>query len=311
VRLAVATALGVQPQPKRELTDTIVDALQTRELLLVLDNCEHVLEGVALLVSRLLSSCPQLSVLATSREALRVPGEHLFEVPPMAVPTTEGAADRLSNADAVRLFVARAQAVRPGFALSECNAGSVVNICWRLDGMPLAIELAAARSRVLTPGEIAARLDDRFRLLTGRGRAVPERQQTLYNTVAWSYELLEERERVLFDRLSIFSGGFTLEAAEGVCGGEGIACDDVLEQLVSSGCSGISEYGKNRDVCRPAGARAGALPAKPRYRARNREPTAHRACFGPYSAIGGAIQSVGYAARAAAGDAAQLALLRV
>jgi len=233
VPLAVATALGAQPQPNRDLTDTIVDSLQTRELLLLLDNCEHVLEAVAPLVDQLLTNCPQLTVLVTSREALRVAGEQMFEVPPMVVPAADEAADWLLESDAVQLFVARARAVRPSFALTKGNARFVVDICQRLDGMPLAIELAAARSRVLTPREIAARLDDRFQLLTGGVRTAPERQQTLHNTVAWSYELLDPPERALFDRLSVFRGGFTLEAAEGVCVGDSEASDDVLEQLVS------------------------------------------------------------------------------
>jgi predicted ATPase/DNA-binding SARP family transcriptional activator len=233
VPMAVANALGAQPQSNRDMADTIVDSLQTRELLLLLDNCEHVLDGVVPLAAQLLSRCPQLTVVVTSREALRVPGEQLFEVPPMKLPELDGERHQLTEADAVRLFLARAQSLRPGFALTHENAKSIVDICRRLDGMPLALELAAARTRVLSPEEIVSRLDDRFRLLTAGGRTAPERQQTLHNTVAWSYELLDSPERALFDRLAVFRGGFTLTAAEGVCSGDGVESDDVLDLLTS------------------------------------------------------------------------------
>jgi DNA-binding SARP family transcriptional activator len=189
VPMAVASALAAQPQPNRDLTDTIVDSLQTRELLLLLDNCEHVLDGVALLVGQLLPRCRQLTLLATSREALHITGEQLFDVPSMQLPAVDDTLNRFATVEAVQLFLARAQAVRPRFALTELNARPIIGICRRLDGMPLAIELAAARTRALSPQEIAARLDDRFQLLTGGGRTAPERQHTLHNTVAWSYEL--------------------------------------------------------------------------------------------------------------------------
>jgi len=238
VPLAVASALGARPLPGRELADIIVDSLQTRELLLILDNCEHLLEAVARLVSRLISHCPQLTVLATSREALRIPGEHIIEVPPMAVslPGTnsvlaEADAEGLMGLDAVRLFAMRAAAVRPGFSVDEANAAQVAQICRRLDGMPLAIELAAARLRTLSLRDVAARLDDRFALLDRGSRVAEPRQQTLRDTVAWSYELLNQQEQTLFDRLSVFRGGFTLRAAEGVCIGSGVLEGTVLDLL--------------------------------------------------------------------------------
>ena len=238
VPLAVASSLGAQPLPGRELTDIIVDSLQTRELLLVLDNCEHLLECVALLVSHLNSRCPQLTVLATSREALRIPGEHIVEVPPMAVSLpgpdsvlAEADVEGALGSDAVRLFAARAAAVRPGFAVDEGNAADVAKLCRRLDGMPLAIELAAARLRTLSLQDVAARLDDRFALLNRGSRVAEPRQQTLSNTVAWSYELLDQKERTLFDRLSVFRGSLTLRAAEGVCAGGGVPEDAVLDLL--------------------------------------------------------------------------------
>jgi predicted ATPase/DNA-binding SARP family transcriptional activator len=238
VPLAVASALGARPQQGRELADILVDSLQTRELLLVLDNCEHLIASVARLVSLLISRCPQLTVLATSREALRIPGEQIVEVPPMAVslPGTDPVLAQVDiegalGSDAVQLFAARAAAVRPGFAADADNAADVVKLCRRLDGMPLAIELAAACLRALSLQDIAARLSDRFALLTRGSRVAEPRQQALENTVAWSYELLDRRERTLFDRLSVFRGGFTLRAAEGVCAGGGIPEGAVLNLL--------------------------------------------------------------------------------
>jgi len=238
VPLAVASALGARPQQGRELVDILVDSLQTRELLLVLDNCEHLLAGVARLVSHLVSRCPQLTVLATSREALRIPGEQIVEVTPMAA-SLSGSDPVLAQvdiesalgSDAVQLFAARAAAVRPGFATDESNVADVVNICRRLDGMPLAIELAAARLRALSLQDVAARLDDRFALLDRGSRVAEPRQQTLRNAVAWSYDLLDRTEQALFDRLSVFRGGFTLRAAEGVCAGGGIPEGAVLDLL--------------------------------------------------------------------------------
>jgi predicted ATPase len=233
VPLAVASALGAQPLPDRELTDVIADSLQTRDLLLVVDNCEHLLTGTARLVSHLLSRCPELSVLATSREALRIPGEHIFDVPPMCATLAQTDDKDVLVSDAVRLFTARAAAVRPGFSAEQDNAADVTQICRRLDGMPLAIELAAARLRTMSLQDIAARLDDRFALLNRGIRIAESRQQTLRNAVAWSYELLDEEERTLFGRLSVFCGGFTVKAAESVCAGAGVPKGVVLDLLAS------------------------------------------------------------------------------
>ena len=227
---AVAAALGVLEQPDRPLHEVIADSLQTRELLLVLDNCEHVVEGAAGLVSLLLSRCPELAVLATSREPLHASGEHLYETPPMGLPEAGEAVERLLAADAVQLFRQRAAAVRSDFRLEGC-ATLVTKVCRRLDGMPLAIELAAARLRALSLAEVAARLDDRFRLLTGGSRTAHPRQRTLRNTIAWSVDLLEHAEPLLFARLSAFAGSFDLEGTEEVCGGAGVPAVEVLDLL--------------------------------------------------------------------------------
>jgi predicted ATPase/Tfp pilus assembly protein PilF len=220
---AVATALGLREEPGRPLTATLLDYLRTRELLLLLDNCEHLVDACAGLVETLLRDCPGLRVLATSRELLNIQGEMTWRVPSLslpdesAVPGPAGAAGSRTWGEAVELFVQRAAAGEPRFALTERNAPAVAQICRRLDGIPLAIELAAARVKLLTPEQIAARLQDRFRLLTGGSRTTLPRQQTLRGLIDWSYELLSEPERALLRRLSVFAGGFTLEAAERVC----------------------------------------------------------------------------------------------
>jgi len=190
-----------------------------------------VIDGAAGLVSLLLSRCPELTVLATSREPLHVPGEHLYEIPPMALPDPEDGTCRPETTDAVCLFCDRAAAVRPGFVLDRESAPLAAALCRRLDGMPLAIELAAARMRALSLAEVAARLDDRFRLLTGGSRTAHPRQQTLRNTIAWSVDLLDDAERTLFARLSAFTGSFDLEVTEEVCGGEGGSAEEVLDRL--------------------------------------------------------------------------------
>jgi predicted ATPase/class 3 adenylate cyclase len=229
---AVASSLGVRELAEQALEETLISHLRPRQLLLVLDNCEHIIDAAARLAQRLLAAAPELSILATSREMLGVPGEVPYQLRSMSVPDSDVPFGAMRHFDSVRLFAARGEAVRAGFRVSEANAASVVQLCRRLDGMPLAIELAAARLRVLAPEQIAARLDDRFRLLTGGSRTVLPRQQTLQATIDWSYDLLDVREKLLFERLSAFQGGFTLEAAEAVCAGGAIAPDDVLD-LVS------------------------------------------------------------------------------
>jgi len=234
---AVAEALDLRALPGGALVDAIAAELAPRELLLVLDNCEHVIGASAALADALLRSAPRLTILATSREPLRVPGEVVFRVPSLAIPDPDAAQvpTALLDYEAVRLFVERAGAVSPGFELDESNAGAVARICHRLDGLPLALELAAARTDALAADALAERLDDRFRLLRAGSRTAPTRQQTLEAALDWSYELLADVERVLLRRLAVFSGGFTLEAAEEVCAGEALEpaeVADVLARLV-------------------------------------------------------------------------------
>jgi non-specific serine/threonine protein kinase len=215
----VASVLEVPEQPDRALADVLADALATRDLLLVLDNCEHLVESCAKLVDQLLRVCPALHVLATSRERLNLAGETAWRVPSLSLPAIvpDLPPGRLLKSEAVDLFLRRAMSVKADFRLSDEDAPVVAEICRRLDGLPLAIELAAARTPVLSPRQIAERLDDRFRLLTSGTRNAPTRQQTLRATLDWSYGLLSTKEQWLFDRLSVFNGGWTLAAAEAVC----------------------------------------------------------------------------------------------
>ena len=231
---AVAQALGVREQPGRPLVQTLKDALRTKKMLLVLDNCEHLVEAVVGLVEALLDSCVGLRVLATSRETLNTAGEITWLVPSLTVPGSRQVAytsQELEGYESVRLFVERARQRDPSFVLTPRSAPSVAQICQRLDGIPLAIEFAAARVGVLSAGQIASKLDDSLRLLTTGGRNAEPRHRTLRATLYWSYELLSEPEQALFRRLSVFAGGFTLEAAEEVCPGEGIDEEDVLDLL--------------------------------------------------------------------------------
>ena len=217
----VASVLGVVEGPRRSLEAALVWLLRERDLLLILDNCEHLIEACAGLVERLLGSCPELRVLATSREPLGVGGEQLYDVSPLAVPT-EGERDpaRLRANEAACFFTERARLARPSFALTEVVGEAVPTICRRLDGIPLGLELAAARLRAMSAAEIAARLDDRFGLLTSGRRTAQPRYRTLRGMVDWSWELLSAPERVLLRRLSVFAGGWTHEAAERVCSGQ-------------------------------------------------------------------------------------------
>lgn len=229
---AVAMALGVQEQPDRSITDTLVDFLRDRRALLILDNCEHLLDTVARLTDVLLASCSHLKVLATSRESLNVEGEFNWLVPSLSAPDWERpqAVEELAGYESVRLFVERAARRNPAFALTLQNADAVARICGRLEGMPLAIELAAARVG-LSAEEIAARLDDSLGLLTTGRRTASPRQQTLRGTLDWSYELLSEAERTAFARLSVFAGGWTLEAAEVVGAEDETERGEILDQL--------------------------------------------------------------------------------
>ena len=232
---AVASALGVREASDLTLIEALAASLGTREVLLVMDNCEHLVGACAALADALLRSSPDLTILATSREPLGVAGEVSWPVPPLSLPgpgTTgqERKEEALIRFESVRLFDERARAASPDFALTRENASAVAELCASLDGMPLAIELAASRVRTLSPGQILERLHDRFRLLGG-GRASDVRHKTLRATIDWSYDLLSDKEKVLLRRLSVFSGGWTLAAAEGVCAGGEIDGEVVLELL--------------------------------------------------------------------------------
>ena len=232
VGAAIARVLDVREAAGQPLGTALAAHLRDRDLLLVLDNFEQVVTA-APLVRDLLAAAPRLTVVATSRVALRIGGEHTYAVPPLATPDPDHlpALDALAAGPAVALFLQRARAVRPAFALSERNAAAVARVCARLDGLPLALELAAARLRALTAEQLAARLDDRFRLLTGGDRAASARHQTLRATLDWSHDLLRDHERTLLRRLAVFAGGWTLEQAEAVCAGDGIAEPEVLDLL--------------------------------------------------------------------------------
>lgn len=222
---AVAQTIGVKEQPDRPMAAALVAALKARHLLLILDNCEHLVSGAAALIDAIVAACPSVQVLATSQEVLRIPGEMVYRVAALTVPDEhDGRTPEAVQAyEAVQLFVERAAAVAPGFGLTAQNAAAIAEICRRLDGIPLAIELAAARARLLSPGQIAERLSDRFRLLAGGSRTALPRQQTLRGAIDWSYNLLDEPERAVLQRLSVFAGGWSLEAAEVVCADEPLA----------------------------------------------------------------------------------------
>ena len=251
----VAAVFGVREERKRSLTASLTDALRAERLLLVLDNCEHLIEACAAFADALLRACPELRILATSRQGLGIAGETTFRVPPLALPSplkaltlpvprageihelvagppqSPGRNQSPTESEAVRLFVERAQAATPTFALTDRNVEAVEQICWRLDGIPLAIELAAARVAVLSPEQIAARLGDRFGLLTGGSRTALPRYRTLRALLDWSHDLLDDEERVLLRRLAVFAGGWSLEAAESVCSGDGLAPNKILDLL--------------------------------------------------------------------------------
>ena len=222
VTSTIAQALGVREVPNRPLLETLAEHLAPRHLLLILDNCEHLIDEVRTVTVAILRKCPHVRILATSREPLGVMGERLLRLPSLDAP------------DSIALFADRAVLVEPNFSLTEENRKPVTAIATRLDGMPLAIELAAARVRVLSPAQIAQRLNERFRVLTGGDRSALPRRQTLRATIDWSYDLLDERERALFRRLAIFAGGFRIEAATAVCSEPGQIDEwDVLDSLTA------------------------------------------------------------------------------
>jgi predicted ATPase/DNA-binding SARP family transcriptional activator len=231
VPTAVARALGVREAPSADLVEQIGEAVADTRMLLVLDNCEQIVEPVAALVGQLLRVAPGLRILATSREPLSVAGEVLWEVPPLEPPAGAGDLDTVRASSAARLFVARAAAAAPGFVLDSDTAPAVAAICRRLDGLPLALELAAGRVRALGVHELLARLDDRFALLAGGPRDAPDRQRTLRAVIDWSWELLTPGERVVLRRLAVHAEGCDLEAALAICAGDGVRREQVLELL--------------------------------------------------------------------------------
>jgi predicted ATPase/class 3 adenylate cyclase len=229
----VAGVFRVTARPGLSVEESLALFLRDQRLLLVLDNCEHLLRRVASLVARIEEACPGVRVLATSREGLGLRGEQILVVPSLALPGEGSNLENLMGSEAVQLFIDRARLVKATFALDAPNAEGVRQICTRLDGLPLAIELAAARIPAMNPTELSRRLDQRFRLLTGGDRVAVERHQTLRAAIDWSYDLCTEAERRLLPRLSVFSGGATLEAVEAVCAAAPVEVDEILDLMSS------------------------------------------------------------------------------
>ncbi|HXM05832.1 MAG TPA: hypothetical protein VN936_00145, partial [Candidatus Acidoferrum sp.] len=233
----IASTLGVQEAPDRPLLETVIACIRKEPLLIVLDNCEHVIGEAAIVADALLTGCPALRVLATSRESLQAAGEYSYGLPALRVPSAAAAghitADDASAFGSIVLFCDRGNAVDQRFTLSDENARTIAEICRRLDGIPLAIELAAARLSQLSVESIARRLDDRFQILTRGSRNALPRQQTMRATIEWSYNLLSEHEQRVFERFSIFAGGSTIDMAMRVCGEDDGSGDDVFEALTS------------------------------------------------------------------------------
>jgi predicted ATPase/class 3 adenylate cyclase len=236
----VASVFGLHEQQGMALDELLTDFLRAKELLLVVDNCEHLVEACAQLVEHLLHACPNLKIIASSREALGIAGETVFRVPSLSLPAdAEASLESLAHSESVQLFVERAAAANPKFALTNQNAAAIAKICRRLDGIPLALELAAARVTVFSAEQVASRLDDRFRLLTGGSRTALPRQQTLRALIDWSYDLLSEKERSLFRRFSVFAGGCTFESAEAICSQMDVL--NLLTQLVNKSLVTVEE----------------------------------------------------------------------
>lgn len=236
VAYLIAKSMGVHEIPNQPLEETLVHFLHSKHLLLIIDNCEHLIEPCANITHFLSERCSQLTILATSRESLNVAGEQTWQVPTLSLPDTQKISliDLLLEYEAIRLFVERAKTSNSEFIISEQNASFVAQICSRLDGIPLALELAAARIKLLTPEQIATRLDDRFRLLTGGSRTAPLRHQTLQATMDWSYDLLNDKEQRLFRSLAVFSGSWDLDATEMICSASGhIKKSEILDLLTN------------------------------------------------------------------------------
>jgi predicted ATPase/class 3 adenylate cyclase len=227
----VAASLNLQEQPGRKIFDTLAGYLRRRELLLLLDNVEHIVQASAEFTEQLLEHCPKLTMLITGREALFIEGETAIQVPPLSLPKEKQTLEEIAGSEGVQLFLERARAVRPDFALTEGNGATIAEVVRRLDGIPLALELAAARLRMLTIEQINEHLNDRFRLLTGGRRTALPHQQTLQALIDWSWQLLDQKEQILLRRLSVFSGGWDLEAAQTVTGFNPLDTFDVFDQL--------------------------------------------------------------------------------
>jgi len=228
-----ARVLGVREEPGRPLTQTLCAHLKTRKLMIILDNCEQVIDASADLANAILRSSPDVRILTTSRIALRVPGEQTYLVQPLPVPMRNADAATLARSTSVQLFVERAKLHKPSFVLTEKEAPAVAELVYRLEGIPLAIELAAARVRSLAVADINKRLNDRYKILTGGDRTLQARQQTLRALIDWSFDLLEENEQVLLARLAVLVGGFDLEAVETICGTDPLDVSDVLDVVTS------------------------------------------------------------------------------
>ena len=231
--IVLMNALGLKEEPNKTPEDILTDHLKDKELLIILDNCEHLIIACAELTERLLSACPRLKIIATSREALNCSGEQTYRIPPLSQPdlNSNDTPEDLMRYESVRLFIERAIAVNPKFRVTNSNAPAMAGICSRLDGIPLALELAAARTKSLSVERIYQKLDDRFNLLTGGRRTSLPRQQTLKALIDWSYDLLTEKEKILLSRLSVFSGGWALESAEEICSDEMINKNEILDLL--------------------------------------------------------------------------------
>jgi len=249
----ILSAIGISEQPNKTPLEILKEYLHEKKSLIVLDNCEHLIEASAKVANALLNAAPNLKVLASSREALGVKGELSYPVPSLSLPDVKHlpTIEQLSQYEAVRLFIDRALLVAPHFVVDKDNAPFLAQICYRLDGIPLAIELAAARIKMMSVEQISKRLDDRFRLLTGGARTALPRQQTLRALIDWSYDILTENERLLLRRLSVFAGGWTLDAAEEVCAGDSIESYDVLDlltQLVNKSLVVVMEYSQSGET---------------------------------------------------------------
>jgi predicted ATPase len=242
--------LGVREEPGHDLLHTVCSHLKGRRVLLIVDNCEHLMGPSARLCNAILRAAPGVRILASSREALRIPGEQAYPVMPLPVPQRDDSVETLSRSTAVRLFMDRARLHKPAFALTEREAPAIAELVARLEGIPLALEIAAARVRSLSIADINARLKDRYKLLTGGGRVLLARQQTLRALVDWSYDLLGDAERTVLRRLSVFAGGFDLAAAEQVCSAEPIDTLDVLDLLGSLVEKSLVMLDESRDPAR-------------------------------------------------------------